>query len=86
MSWHSDDEESLGHNPSIASVSFGAVRSFQLRHRQDKRLRHTMALAPGSLLLMQGPTQHYWHHQVPKTSKAGTRINLTFRLIVESSR
>jgi alkylated DNA repair dioxygenase AlkB len=35
VSWHSDAEESLGHNPSIASVSFGAVRSFHLRHRQN---------------------------------------------------
>ena len=86
VSWHSDEEEGLGRNPSIASVSFGAVRSFQLRHRQDKRLRHSMALAPGSLLLMQGPTQHYWHHQVPKTTRAvGRRINLTFRLIVDCS-
>jgi alkylated DNA repair dioxygenase AlkB len=87
VSWHSDDEESLGRNPSIASVSFGAVRSFQLRHRQNKQLRHHIDLAHGSLLVMSGPTQHYWHHQVPKISRAvGPRINLTFRLIVESSR
>jgi alkylated DNA repair dioxygenase AlkB len=84
VSWHSDDEESLGHNPSIASVSFGAVRSFHLRHRQDNQLRYTMDLAPGSLLLMQGSTQHYWYHQVTKTSRVvGPRINLTFRVIVE---
>jgi alkylated DNA repair dioxygenase AlkB len=77
VSWHSDDEESLGHNPSIASLSFGAVRAFHLRHRQDKHLRHKLDLAPGSLLVMQGSTQHYWHHQVPKTSRVvGPRINL----------
>jgi alkylated DNA repair dioxygenase AlkB len=31
---------------------------------------------------MKGTTQHYWKHQIPKTSKpiAG-RINLTFRVI-----
>ncbi len=82
VSWHSDDEAGLGRNPSIASVSFGAVRSFHLRHRQDKHLRHKLDLGHGSLLLMQGPTQHYWHHQVPKTSRAvGRRINLTFRLV-----
>jgi alkylated DNA repair dioxygenase AlkB len=84
VSWHSDDKPSLGLNPSIASVSFGAVRSFHLRHRRDKHVRHTMDLAPGSLLLMQGPTQHFWHHQVPKTSRAvGPRINLTFRSVTE---
>jgi alkylated DNA repair dioxygenase AlkB len=84
VSWHSDDESGLGHNPSIASVSFGAIRAFQLRHRQDKHLRHTIDLAPGSLLVMQGPTQHYWHHQVPKTSRlVGPRINLTFRAVTQ---
>ena len=86
VSWHSDDEYGLGHNPSIASVSLGAIRSFHLRHRQEKQWHHKMDLEHGSLLLMQGPTQHYWHHQVPKTSRAiGARINLTFRTIVDNS-
>jgi alkylated DNA repair dioxygenase AlkB len=84
VSWHSDDESGLGINPSIASVSFGAVRSFHLRHRQNKELRHKLDLGHGSLLLMQGPTQHYWHHQVSKTSRAvGPRVNLTFRFVNE---
>ena len=87
VSWHSDEEEGLGRNPSIASVSFGAVRSFQLRHRQDNHMRHHIDLAHGSLLVMAGPTQHSWHHQVPKTSRhVAPRINLTFRRIVECSR
>jgi alkylated DNA repair dioxygenase AlkB len=31
---------------------------------------------------MKGSTQHFWKHQVPKTSKVKTeRINLTFRII-----
>jgi alkylated DNA repair dioxygenase AlkB len=33
-------------------------------------------------LIMQGELQHYWQHQVPKSTKiVGERINLTFRLI-----
>jgi alkylated DNA repair dioxygenase AlkB len=84
VSWHSDDESGLGRNPSIASVSFGAVRSFHLWHRQHKHLRHKLDLEHGSLLLMQGSTQHYWHHQVPKTSRVvGPRVNLTFRFVTE---
>lgn len=80
--WHADNEKELGRNPVIASVSLGAVRSFHLRHRRHKQLKYTMELLPGSLLLMQGPTQHHWLHQVPKTKKAvGERINLTFRYI-----
>ena len=45
-----------------------------------------MDLVHGSLLLMQGPTQHHWVHAVPKTSRAvGERINLTFRYVVPSA-
>lgn len=83
VSWHSDDEPELGKNPIIASVSFGATRRFQLRHKLDKDLDTIeISLTHGSLLLMKGSTQHFWKHQVPKTSKKLTeRINLTFRVI-----
>ncbi|MGL5074228.1 MAG: alpha-ketoglutarate-dependent dioxygenase AlkB family protein [Waterburya sp.] len=83
MGWHSDDERELGQNPTIASVSFGATRRFQLRHKSNKTLNTLeVALTHGSLLLMRGKTQHFWKHQIPKTSKTLTpRINLTFRAI-----
>lgn len=83
MSWHSDDEKSLGVNPVIASVSFGATRVFQLRHRRDRSIKPlTLALASGSLLIMSGETQHHWQHRLPKTQKAtGERINITLRRI-----
>jgi hypothetical protein len=39
-------------------------------------------LSKGSLLLMAGPTQHHWQHNVAKVqSVSGPRINLTFRKI-----
>lgn len=79
--WHSDDESELGRNPVIASVSLGQSRDFHLRHKIERQLKHKMALEHGSLLLMQGPTQHRWQHHVPKRAKVGTRINLTFRTI-----
>src|SRR5262249_24736355 len=68
VAWHSDDEPELGTNPVIGSVSFGATRSFQLRHKQNKKLRVNINLTHGSYLLMKGPTQHCWQHQVPKAS------------------
>ena len=81
VSWHTDSEPELGKNPIIASVSFGAARKFQLRHIQTKE-KIELHLTPGSLLIMQGALQHYWQHQVPKTSKTiGERINLTFRVM-----
>jgi alkylated DNA repair dioxygenase AlkB len=80
--WHSDNEKELGVNPVIASVSFGARRRFHLKHREDKSLKYSMFLDPGSLLVMQGETQHHWLHQLPKSKKiTEPRINLTFRII-----
>ena len=78
--WHADNEKTLGTNPVIASLSLGATRQFKLKHREEKNLRTSLSLTHGSLLLMQGETQHRWLHQIPKTRKeVGPRINLTFR-------
>lgn len=80
--WHADNEKELGTNPVIASVSFGAERSFNLKHNTDKSLKKNIILEHGSLLLMKGTTQHFWKHQISKTTKLiGPRINLTFRFI-----
>ena len=80
--WHADNEKELGSNPVIASVSFGSERIFQLKHNSISGLKQNIILEHGSLLLMKGTTQHFWKHQIPKTSKTiGPRINLTFRVI-----
>lgn len=80
--WHSDNEKELGRNPVIASVSFGAERSFHLQHNSIKEQKLKINLEHGSLLIMKGGTQHFWKHQIPKTAKPiGARINLTFRII-----
>jgi alkylated DNA repair dioxygenase AlkB len=80
--WHADNEKELGQNPIIASVSFGAERVFQLKHNTIKNQKLNLTLENGSLLLMEGTTQHFWKHQIPKTAKpVGVRINLTFRIV-----
>lgn len=80
--WHADNEKELGTNPVIASVSFGAERTFQLKHNSIKDQKKSIVLEHGSLLMMKGTTQHCWKHQIPKTAKPiGPRINLTFRVI-----
>jgi len=83
MGWHSDDEQELGENPVIASVSLGASRRFLLRHRSSNHLPvHEVTLEHGSLLLMRGPTQKNWRHCVPKMrNQDSPRLNLTFRRI-----
>lgn len=81
VSWHADNERELGHNPIIASVSLGATRRFDLRHRRDGSTIKT-ELHSGNVVVMSGPCQECWLHQVPKTARqVGPRINLTFRTI-----
>jgi alkylated DNA repair dioxygenase AlkB len=81
MGWHSDDEPELGAAPVIASVSLGVARSFEFKHRASGVVQR-YRLTDGSLLVMQGQTQHDWLHRIPKAAGlAGERINLTFRLI-----
>lgn len=81
--WHSDDKPELGPNPTIASVSFGQSRTFQLKHKLDPEIERTsIELDNGCMLLMKGTTQSFWLHQVPKSkTKMQPRINLTFRTI-----
>lgn len=83
VAWHSDDEPELGPTPTIASVSLGAERVFQIRRvgaayaeRVDVVLRH------GDLLVMRGRSQSDYEHAVPKVRETvGPRVNLTFRQV-----
>ena len=80
--WHADNERELGRNPVIASVSFGAVRPFYLKHNTIENEKLKIDLHHGSLLIMKGETQHFWKHQIAKTARPiDQRINLTFRII-----
>jgi alkylated DNA repair dioxygenase AlkB len=81
MGWHSDNEKALGKNPVIASISLGASRIMQFKHKKQK-IMHNIELEDASLLLMQGDTQENWLHQIPKTKKiTKSRINITFRFV-----
>lgn len=82
VSWHSDREQTIGKNPSIASVTFGETRMFRLRHKTLKHIPQVeIPLHHGALLLMNGITNTFWQHEVPKTAqRVLPRINLTFRI------
>jgi alkylated DNA repair dioxygenase AlkB len=82
IAWHSDDEESLGKNNNIASLSLGAERKFLFKHKLTKQTV-SILLEHGSLLVMKGSTQTNWLHSLPKSKKISQpRINLTFRSIM----
>jgi alkylated DNA repair dioxygenase AlkB len=79
MAWHSDNEPELIPDGIIASISFGATRTFQLKHKQTGE-KIDIKLENGSLLLMDMESQQHWLHQLKKEMKVKEpRINLTFR-------
>jgi len=76
---HSDGLE----NRVIATVSVGAERTFIMRHRTLKGEVRRWKLENGSLFVMQGDTQRFWKHEIPKEPKVKEgRISLTFRQLV----
>ncbi|CAG2235031.1 ALKBH3 [Mytilus edulis] len=87
---HSDDERSLGPEPTIASLSFGDSRNFELRKKPSTGsddytyMQHAkIPLTHGSLLIMEGATQADWQHRIPREyHDRGPRINLTYRVII----
>jgi alkylated DNA repair dioxygenase AlkB len=83
MGWHSDDERDLRGQSVIASVSLGAMRRFRLRHKKRTDLDPVViGLEHGSLLIMEGESQRFWKHQIPKSKKVfEPRLNLTFRSV-----
>lgn len=82
VAWHSDDEYELGVKPVIASVSFGQMRRFDVRQKEDHQHKYSIDLENGSLLLMKGDLQHSWEHRIAKSTKPmKERVNLTFRVI-----
>lgn len=85
MGFHSDNEPSLGPDPTIASLSYGATRTLLFKHKHKKDLpQKSIKLTSGSVLLMRGSTQRNWNHGINReTQKCGPRINLTFRNILK---
>ncbi len=82
VSWHSDDEAELGLTPTIASLSLGSTRAFQLRDEATHEVA-TIPLGHGDLVVMRGESQSRFRHSIPKRAHAGVRLNLTFRHYTE---
>ena len=79
MGWHSDNEPELGKEPTIACLSLGASRRFDIKDTATGEKR-SIDLEPGSLLIMSGDSQSQYKHQIPKQLRIKeSRISLTFR-------
>ena len=79
MGWHADDEAPLGARPTIASVSLGVTRDFNIKRRTVAASSHSVS-GNGDLLVMRHESQLSWLHCLPKRPKVtARRVNLTFR-------
>lgn len=83
VAWHSDNEKVLGTHPVIASVSFGQVRCFDIRLKNNHREKYSIRLESGALMMMKGNLQQDWEHRIAKSTKPmKPRVNLTFRVVI----
>jgi len=83
VGWHADNESIYGPKPTIASVTLGAERDFDMREGKGGAGRLRIRLKHGSLLVMSGATQDRWQHSLPRRKALkDERINLTFRRVV----
>lgn len=78
VAWHADRVGRAHKDPPVAIVSLGSSRRFLLRPNGGGR---SIGFTPagGDLLVMGGACQHRWEHSVPRESRGGPRISVTFR-------
>lgn len=79
--WHADDDAWIG--PVIASVTFGARRSFMLRSKHDHKALWSHELGNGDLFVMHAGVQRAYEHKLPPSGVDKPRLNLTFRQTVK---
>ncbi|MDP9025184.1 MAG: alpha-ketoglutarate-dependent dioxygenase AlkB, partial [Candidatus Eremiobacteraeota bacterium] len=83
VAWHGDRDGTRDARLTVASLSLGATRAFQLRPKKESGLRYdpiTVEVTHGDLVIMRGDTQLYWEHRVPRDPRiTGERLNVTFR-------
>jgi alpha-ketoglutarate-dependent dioxygenase alkB family protein 2 len=83
IGFHSDDEKDLDGPVKIAGVSLGGARPIYFQNKKTGVTDLKVNLEGGSVIVMNYPTNTFWKHSIPKTSKnVGTRISLTYRKMI----
>ena len=97
IAWHTDGRTFLGNAPTIASLSFGANATFEMRRMHNvwppldgsagdcidrNTPQRNFVVGDGDMLVMMGETQRHWHHRVPKEKGRMPRLNINFRMIL----
>lgn len=85
ITYHSDDEDFLGKDPTIASLTLGATRPFMLKNKHTKE-KQIFNLNAGDLFVMKNNCQSDFLHSVPKIESftEGPRYSITFRKAINS--
>lgn len=91
---HRDDILVLGENNTIACVSFGSPRVFEIKrviynpdnlkslklNKDQQHMNKNIILKPNSLLIMSGSFQKYFSHEIPKSTEfTAERQSITLR-------
>ena len=77
---HHDQTGELDPVAPIALLSLGFIRTMRIASLMRPRRAFSIALEPGSLLVMSPAVQAHWTHAIPKVRTAvGTRISIAFR-------
>lgn len=78
---HRDSISNLCVGTSIVTLSFGAARTFRLRAWRGESEPRVIDFAAtnGIVFVMPWQTNLKWTHEVPKSTKGGRRISVTFR-------
>ena len=80
VAWHNDREAARMQRPTIASLTLGATRAFDVRPKVEPKRVTSIDLDHGDLVVMRGDTQANYDHRVRKDPRVTSeRINLTFR-------
>ncbi|MDQ2992501.1 MAG: alpha-ketoglutarate-dependent dioxygenase AlkB [Candidatus Eremiobacteraeota bacterium] len=86
VAWHSDKNEHLIANPSVAVLSLGAPREMQIRQKSPPRHTVSVSLEEGSVLMMRGAAQEHFEHCVHKSqAPIEGRISVVFRTKVDDT-
>lgn len=80
IKWHSDKEDTLGKNPIIACLNFGATRKFWFLRKLPNSEKFYHEVENGDLLIMGSECQEKYLHAILKEKEVTEpRISLTFR-------
>jgi alkylated DNA repair dioxygenase AlkB len=94
LGFHSDDDKWLGKNFTVASLSFGAQRTFVVRAKNFAKNKfakkgasfaeeYFWTMEDGDLIVMEEGMQSDWLHSVQKDhGVTGIRYNITFRNVI----